>query len=67
MKKVLFALLLAALLLVSVLVVRTITFESQQIQVDPAEPASVNGPQVAEQLSKALQFKTISLDRKSVV
>ncbi len=60
MKKILLLLLALTLVLASVVVINTLGFESKQIVVVPADPAPVDGKKVAEELSQALQFRTIS-------
>ncbi len=60
MKKILLLLLSLILVLVSVVVINTLGFESKQIVVRPADPATVDGQRVAEELSQALRFRTIS-------
>lgn len=59
-KKLLLVILLVILILLSVILIRTVSFHSKQLQVDPVGAISINTEQIADRLSKAIQFKTIS-------
>jgi len=56
----LLVILLVILILLSVILIRTVSFHSKQLQVDPVGAISINTEQIADRLSKAIQFKTIS-------
>ena len=51
--------------ILSVVLIRTITFSSKQISVPKAEHAKINESHAVEHLSKGIQFKTISNDDPS--
>lgn len=59
-KKILLVLTVAVVLLVSVLLVRTLRFNSKQIQVEPIQAVSVDENNVAQHLAQALGFQTVS-------
>ena len=60
MKKILLIIALGLGILVSVVLIRTVRFTSRQVQVDPARKIAINGEQIAEHLSNAIHFRTIS-------
>ena len=47
-------------ILISVVVIRTVRFTSRQLRVDPVSKIAMNERQLAEHLSKAIQFRTVS-------
>jgi carboxypeptidase PM20D1 len=65
MKKLLVLIAIILLILASVVMMRTSTLESRQISVERVEPARVDAAQVAQELSKALQFETISFEDRA--
>lgn len=60
MKKILLIIVLCLGLLVSVVLIRTIQFSSRQINVEPITDIEIDEKEVAEHLSNAIRFKTIS-------
>lgn len=60
-KKIIIAIVAIALLLGAVLIVNTLSFTSRQESFDAIEPVTV-GDEVFANLTKAIQFKTISID-----
>ena len=60
MKRVLLVLALCLLLLASVLLVNALRFNSRQVQVEPVIPLSVDQNRIAERLSQAIRFQTVS-------
>ncbi len=60
MKKILLALGLGLLVLVSLLLVRTVLFTSKQVVVEPAPAIAFDAEAAADHLAKALRFPTIS-------
>jgi carboxypeptidase PM20D1 len=59
-KRIILVLTLCAVLLVCVLLVNTFRFTSEQAQVEPIQPVSVDEAGVAHHLSQALRFQTVS-------
>jgi carboxypeptidase PM20D1 len=64
MKKILFGLLGALVLLVAVILFNTLTMNSKQVDVDPLPEVAISD-KVYENLSKAIQFKTISFNENT--
>jgi len=62
MRKALLALVVVVAIFASVLVVRTARFASRQVPVSPAGNIAVDSAKVADHLSAALQFQTVSYD-----
>jgi carboxypeptidase PM20D1 len=61
MKKILFRVVLAgAVVLIAAIVARGLTYESRQMQVEPAPEIAIDTMAVAERLAGALRFETIS-------
>jgi carboxypeptidase PM20D1 len=60
MKKAFAVLGLALLVLLAVLLVRTITLDSRQIQAEPVKDLAVDAPAAAERLAGAVRFATVS-------
>jgi carboxypeptidase PM20D1 len=65
MKKILLLITVILLILVAVVVVRTAGFESKQLAVEQVDPARVDSAKVSEELSKSLQFQTLSHEDRS--
>jgi carboxypeptidase PM20D1 len=61
MKKTALAILALFSILIAILFIRAAGFRSRQISVDPIPAIAINRDQLAERLSQAIQFKTISL------
>ena len=53
------------LLLIGIILVRTLTFADKRENVDPLEGVAVDENKIAENLSKAIQVKTISLNEST--
>ncbi|MBM3790664.1 MAG: M20/M25/M40 family metallo-hydrolase [Acidobacteria bacterium] len=64
MKRILLMVSVAVFLIASVALVRTFRLESRQIRVEPADPAPVDVLKAAEELSRALRFRTISYENR---
>ncbi|HVO27323.1 MAG TPA: M20 family peptidase [Candidatus Margulisiibacteriota bacterium] len=60
LKRILLFSALALVALLAVLIVRTLQFSSQQIQVPPAAPIALDGQALAMRLAQGLQFQTVS-------
>ena len=61
MKKAALAVLALFSVLIAIVSIRAAGFRSRQIPVDPIQPIAINRDQLAQRLSQAIQFKTISL------
>ncbi|MEE9153243.1 MAG: hypothetical protein V3U42_04060, partial [candidate division NC10 bacterium] len=48
------------MIVVSVVLIKTLRFTSRQLEVDPQPRVAINGEKIAEYLSNAIQFRTIS-------
>jgi hypothetical protein len=51
--------------ILSVVLIRTVTFSSKQTSVPKVEHAKIDASRAVEHLSKGIQFKTISIDDPS--
>ena len=60
MKRILLAIALGLVILISVVLIKTVRFTSRQLRVDPVSQVAMNEAQIAEHLAKAIQFRTIS-------
>jgi carboxypeptidase PM20D1 len=60
LKRVLLVFIVCLLLLVSLLLVNTLRFSSKQMQVEQVSPLSVDVSSVAQHLSQAIRFRTVS-------
>ena len=60
MKKILFALFLCIVVLCSVILIKTFSFTSRQIEAEPMESIKIDKQRAAQNLSRALQYRTIS-------
>ncbi|NVJ86839.1 MAG: M20/M25/M40 family metallo-hydrolase [Algoriphagus sp.] len=65
MKKILLGLLVALVLLVAILLFNTLRMTSKQVDADPLPQVAISD-QVYENLSKAIQFKTISFNEDAI-
>ncbi|NVK48646.1 MAG: M20/M25/M40 family metallo-hydrolase [Cyclobacteriaceae bacterium] len=65
MKKILLGLLAALVLLVAILLFNTLRMTSKQVDADPIQQVAISD-QVYENLSKAIQFKTISFNEDAI-
>lgn len=65
MKKILLALLLCVVVLCSVILIKTFSFTSRQVESEPMERVTIDKLRAAQNLSRALQFKTISSQNPS--
>ena len=65
MKKILLALLLCVAVLCSVILIKTFSFTSRQIEAEPMESVTIDKQRAAQNLSRALQYKTISSQNPS--
>jgi len=60
MKTILLIMVLGILILMSVVLIRATSFKSKQVRVEPVSDFPLNTEQIADHLSKAIQFETIS-------
>ena len=60
MKKILLALLLCVVVLCSVVLFKTFSFTSKQVEAEPMASISIDKQRAAQNLSRAIQYKTIS-------
>ena len=60
MKKILLALLLCVVVLCSVILIKTSSFTSRQVEAETMESIAIDKQRAAQNLSRALQYKTIS-------
>ena len=60
MKKILLAILLCVVVLCSVVLIKTFSFTSKQVEAEPMESITIDKQRAAQNLSRALQYKTIS-------
>lgn len=60
LKRLLFVLCGGLMIVVSVVLIKTLRFTSRQLEVDPQPRVAINGEKIAEYLSNAIQFRTIS-------
>ena len=60
MKKILLALLLCVAALCSVILIKTFSFTSRQVEAEPMESITIDKQRAAHNLSRALQYKTIA-------
>ena len=60
MKKIILALLLCVVVLFTVILVKTFSFSSKQVEVEPIGDIAIDTQRVAQNLSRAIQYKTIS-------
>ena len=65
MKKVIVAILFGVAVLFSTMLIKVVTFTSKQIEADPITNIKVDKQQVAFNLSRLIQCKTISAQEKS--
>lgn len=56
-------LIVALLIIIGIVVIKTITFTSKQVDVPPVSPKSFNEEQMFERLSNAIQHPTVSLPK----
>jgi carboxypeptidase PM20D1 len=60
MKKIILALLLCIVVLCTVILFKTFSFNSKQLEVEPIADITIDTKRVAQNLSRAIQYKTIS-------
>jgi carboxypeptidase PM20D1 len=60
MKKIILALLLCVVVLFAVILLKTFSFSSKQVEVEPIGDITIDTQRVAQNLSRAIQYKTIS-------
>jgi carboxypeptidase PM20D1 len=56
--------LFALLLLIGVVMINTITYTSRQVEIQPVKTVTIDSIAIAERLSKAIQYPTISLPNR---